>query len=250
MKIFAIAALALSIPAMAAPDAHCINGTCPAVPAGDTLVQHNVLTLANNPRTKYADWVAYRVTRDSIGYNCKRIWKTDPYLKPQDTLEPRDYSRASSVLHTDRGHAAPLASLCKLKDWRETDYLSNITPQKADLNRGAWKSLEGAVRGLVKSHKADAAYILTGPIMGDKSESLPSRPGVRIPVAYWKIVARISSGKIDAAAFVMPQTAPYAASFCNYTVSIDYVENISKISINSGLLSSHDNSKILKDLGC
>ena len=47
----------------------------------------------------------------------------------------------------DRGHQAPLATF-KGKNWQETNYTTNITPQKPQLNRGVWLDLERYERSL------------------------------------------------------------------------------------------------------
>lgn len=57
-----------------------------------------------------ADWVAYRITPDSIGQSGDRIWATDPSLEDQERLTPGDYRGAPRTLRIDRGHQAPLAS--------------------------------------------------------------------------------------------------------------------------------------------
>lgn len=51
----------------------------------------------------------------------------------------------------------------EVSDWQTLNYLTNITPQKADLNQGAWARLE--------DQDVDAMYVATGPLyqrdMGD-----------------------------------------------------------------------------------
>ncbi len=114
----------------------CLHGCPTGAPLQDQIVAHHILILANNPRTKFADWVAYRITRDTLGSQCKRRWERDPDISPDNTLEPSDYFGIKKALDSDRGHQAPLASLCGSPYWNEADYLSNITPQKSILNEG------------------------------------------------------------------------------------------------------------------
>jgi hypothetical protein len=42
-----------------------------------------------------ADWVAYRVTPESIGPSGERRWAANSWLDESETLEPGDYDRAS-----------------------------------------------------------------------------------------------------------------------------------------------------------
>ena len=132
---------------------------CPyGCPAGasrtnDVLVRE-IYVLSSNDTTKFADWVAYRVTEDSIGPTDVRRWKADPALSEDETLEPDDYRGAHAELQTDRGHQAPLASFTGTSAWETTNYLSNITPQKSALNQGPWKGLEDAVRDLARDGNA------------------------------------------------------------------------------------------------
>ncbi len=85
----------------------------------------------------------YRVTSETIGTSksLNRDWEEDPFLEDSETLEPDDYKNAFNELKTDRGHQAPLASFAGTVFWRSTNILSNITPQKSDLNQGAWVAL-------------------------------------------------------------------------------------------------------------
>lgn len=75
----------------------------------------------------------------SAGHN--RTWRKDPQLDEDDTLEPTDYTGASNALSTDRWHQAPLAAFSGTVFWRITNYLSNITPQKKNLNQGPWRRI-------------------------------------------------------------------------------------------------------------
>lgn len=98
-------------------------------------------------------------------------WQADPWLDDNETLEEGDYKDANKILKTDRGHQAPLASFKGTKYWSETNYLSNITPQKANLNQGAWKKLEDKVRDFVE--KDYVVNVITGPLYECDFGTLP-----------------------------------------------------------------------------
>ena len=88
----------------------CLHG-CPAgFPETNDVLVRPIYVLSSNDTTKFADWVAYRVTEVSIGATRERRWKADPELAARETLEPDDNRRANAVLKTDCGHQAPLAS--------------------------------------------------------------------------------------------------------------------------------------------
>lgn len=74
-------------------------------------------------------------------------------------MSPADYIGANKALKVDRGHQAPLASLA---DWPALNYLSNITPQVAEFNQGAWARLEDQERALARV--GNKVFSVTGPL--------------------------------------------------------------------------------------
>ena len=210
--------LTILVSPVAAQEIHaalCLHGCPSGSPATNDIVIRNVYVLSSNDGTKFADWVAYRVTKSTIGATAARVWKPDPWLAENETLEPRDYTGAFRELNTDRGHQAPLASFTSVDNWEATNYLSNITPQKSQLNRGVWVDLENAVRMLAKQPDTDAVYVMTGPLY---ERQMPDMPGAdeshRVPSGYWKIVSTETAGSIKIAAFVFDQETERNASFC------------------------------------
>ena len=89
------------------------------------------------------------------------------------TFNPVDYNGASVVLKMDLGHQANLASLGGVSNWQTLNYLTNITPQKANLNQGAWAQLEDQERSLNKAADVDVVYVATGPLYERRIGSLP-----------------------------------------------------------------------------
>ncbi|WP_177916617.1 DNA/RNA non-specific endonuclease, partial [Klebsiella grimontii] len=114
---------------------------CPTGGSDQTLVRE-AYTLNNNSHRKFANWVAYKITKASLASGRSRSWKRDPDLPAADTLAPAAYKGASAALAVDRGHQAPLAGLGASADWQALNYLSNITPQASNLNQGAWARLD------------------------------------------------------------------------------------------------------------
>ena len=86
---------------------------------------------------------------------------------------PSDYTDTNAELGTERGHQAPLASFTGTAHWKDTNYLSNITPQKAALNGGAWGLLEQRVRNLAQDPSVTAVYVMTGSPMGSSARNPP-----------------------------------------------------------------------------
>ena len=70
---------------------------------------------------------------------------------------------------------------------RQTDILSNITPQASAHNQGAWQRLEVRVTALAAAGNI-AVYVLTNPLFERLTAPLPSGPLLeRVPSAYWKV---------------------------------------------------------------
>jgi endonuclease G, mitochondrial len=202
--------------------ANCVYG-CPTGKSGQ-VVTRSIYTLSNNATTKFADWAAYQVTSATIdGPSRTRTWKADPSVTAANTLEPADYTNAAAQLGTDRGHQVPLAAFSNTADWATTNYLSNITPQAAELNQGPWERLENAERVIARS--GQPVFVVTGPLYEWYFGSLPNADEFHtIPSGYFKVVIAVVSGTVKASAFIMEQDSARADNFCNKEVTIDEVE--------------------------
>ena len=208
----------------------CLHG-CPfGSPAtNDLLIRQNYI-LSSNDLTKFADWAAYKVTRDTIGPTQSRTWKADPWLAENETLEPEDYTGANAALGTERGHQVPLASFTGTDTWSETNYLSNITPQQGSLNGSAWGSLESAVRSLAQEDGVEGVYVMTGPYYTSPQTPLPRADEAHvIPSGYWKLVAIENDGATILAAFMFDQGFGSGRSFCDALKTPREVERVANL---------------------
>ena len=212
---------------------HCSSFGCPSgAPSNNDVVERPIYKISSNRTTKFVDWAAYKVTPSTIdGPSRSRSWKSDPAIASAYTLEPSDYTDAHAVIGTDRGHQVPLASFSNTAYWRDTNYLSNITPQDSDLNQGPWVKLENAVRSLVRT--GTDVYVVTGPLYEYDFATLPGADESHtVPSGYFKTVVTISSsGWVEASAFIMDQNSSRSSSHCVKEVTINEVESRSGLNI-------------------
>lgn len=200
---------------------HCLQACPVGAPENADVVVREIYTLAADPLTKMAVWVAYRVTKDTVGPSQSRDWAADPWLAPDETLEPDDYKDSNATLKVDRGHQAPLAAFSGTPFWLETDILSNITPQSSDLNQGPWQQLEARETKLAIDRNI-AVYVLTGPLFEQLMPALPKADERhRVPSGYWKVIMT-ADGRI--ASFIFGQDTPRNADYCSKRVTLDQVE--------------------------
>ncbi|QFT13511.1 DNA/RNA non-specific endonuclease [Vibrio sp. THAF190c] len=210
---------------------HCIGGCPEGVKASNDLIVREIYTISSNDDTKFTDWAAYVVTKKSIKSGCSRRWKADPLLTNVETLSPKDYKGAHEAIGIDRGHQVPLASVCGFSGWKEANYLSNITPQRSELNQGPWKYLEEKVRKLVKERGVDA-YVLTGPLYEREMPKLPHTTKKHtIPSGYWKVVGFKEGKQVYLESFIMDQRSRRSDKFCGMRVTLNNVEERSGLDL-------------------
>ena len=160
-----------------------------------------------------------RLTNTSVKGKVKR---TDSFR--EDTDIPANYrARLSDYKGTvyDRGHMTPAGDM----SWNytamiESFYLTNMIPQNASLNRGAWRQLEITVREWATIHKD--IYVYTGPVFSNNYTSIGN--GVAVPQELFKIV--YDPTKNMAIAFVIPNLDIAVTDIPGYIVSIDEVERL------------------------
>lgn len=217
---------------------HWIGGYPLGTPKTNDLIIYDLYALSNNDKTKFADWVAYKLTNkevnqdksflETIGFSrsadTNRHWRKDPFLDDNETLNKKDYTKDITKDY-DRGHQAPLASFLGSTYFSQTNYLSNITPQKRPLNQGEWKNLEEAIRNYVR--KGNIVWVMTGPIYLKKKSSLEKK--YQIPDEYWKIVATIKKTpklgkKLWVESYIMSQEVKRKASFKKLRTKIRNIE--------------------------
>jgi endonuclease G, mitochondrial len=225
---------------------HCLHGCPTGTPNTDDIVVREIYTLASNDITKFADWVAYRITPETIGPSGERNWGSDKWLAPEETLEPGDYTGAPTALKIDRGHQAPLAAFSGTPFKDDTNILSNITPQGSALNQAPWQRLEQAETDLAKRENI-AVYVLTGPLYERMIAPMPQADERhRVPSAYWKVVAT-ANGRV--AAFIMDTASPRELDYCTAQVTLDEVELRARLGL-FPRLQTRNFSRLAPALGC
>lgn len=108
-------------------------------------------------------------------------FEADDRLARNQRAELTDYVRSGY----DRGHMAPSGDMPTQEAQAQSFRLSNVVPQAASLNRGAWENIESAARDLAERN--GEAYIVTGAVFARGAPALIHNR-VRVPDQVFKAV--------------------------------------------------------------
>ncbi len=216
----------------------------PATLPGEQLVKHSALILSYAPQYKQARWVAHIITPDVINGIVFRTndFRPDTMVTSGSAVEADYFLTAvkpdSSLVYDgfgyDRGHLAPSADFRWSQKALSESYLySNMSPQVADFNRGAWGDLEDAIRGYLYRNPTTQLYVLSGPVL---KAGLPvierGVNKVSIPETYWKVI--YDPAKNEAIGFIMPNRK-IEEPLLKFAVSVAEVENLTGLNFFSKL---------------
>ncbi|XP_048035879.1 uncharacterized protein LOC125261344 [Megalobrama amblycephala] len=118
---------------------------------------------------------------------------TLPFLKKQGFIkgdEP-DYPVRSntSVMNCEKGHLAAAANhkWCQ-EAYKDTFYLSNMTPQVKILNKGLWKMLEKECRNKRLKDSVRNVHVYSGPLFLTESSKYKVKFDKVVPTHYFKVI--------------------------------------------------------------
>ncbi|NBK21710.1 MAG: DNA/RNA non-specific endonuclease [Spirochaetia bacterium] len=172
----------------------------PANPDGLPLTRHTGFTLLYDEQHEQPVWVAYHLTQEELygASSRKDNFRSDPSIITESaTLS--DYSGSGY----DRGHLIPAADLSWSEEaMSDSFYLSNMSPQEPQFNRGIWSSLEATVRNFADTE--GAVYVVTGPILTDGPYKTIGKNKVAVPKHYYKVILDYAEPDFKAIAFVLP----------------------------------------------
>ena len=199
------------------PSIHLALGTPKdADPSDDWLVVKPQYALSYNAKRLGANWVSWELNASYFGGEPRHKGKfiVDDSLPPAfERVHHEDYSNSDY----DRGHMVRSEERTRSRaDNDATFLLTNILPQRHDLNAGPWLRLEEHCQSLAQNDGKEM-FITAGPVFGPKPETIGR--GVAVPEAFFKIVVVLERGQ--GAADVTAATQVIAVMMPNVTGIMD-----------------------------
>jgi len=212
----------------------------PESTTGD-VIHHKHYSLSYDEDHEQAEWVAYKLTEESLRLpNVKRAkrFNYDKKVSSRSAVHS-DYTRSGYT----RGHMAPAGDMAfSIKAMQESFYMSNMSPQVKECNGGIWRELEETTRDWAFDH--DELYVVSGPVL--EEGHIITKIGknrVSVPDLFYKIILDNKGPKKHAIAFLIPNeksTKPLK----DYIVSIDEVEALVGIDFFSDFLPEDQESAL------
>lgn len=174
---------------------------------------------AYSEKKKNPIWVAYRLDSFKGQNKLQRLTKFMTDLRTKSKVNQRIYSKTGY----DKGHMCPNSAIAARYGKRgqaETFLMSNICPQKPDLNRKVWERLERLEEAY--ANKFGGIWVITGPIFDQHVELLGNQ--IEIPDAFFKILVDEDKGRMRVLPFIVPQNVTGKEILNSFLTSIDEIE--------------------------
>lgn len=192
------------------------------VPAGIPSVEKDYegFSVSFNPERhtpNYVSWILH--SNETYGHSARSnsFWTDEEVEGCADT---RDYVRSGY----DRGHMCPAGEQkWSAKAMRHSFVMTNICPQKNELNSGAWKTLEEKER--FWAMRDSLLVIVAGPIYNGESSQTIGANRVAVPDAFFKVLLAPYASPMRAIGFVFPNMK-CPGNMENYSMTVDEVERI------------------------
>ncbi len=196
-----------------------------ALPATTNTIHYYIgFSLEYSEEHEQPRWVAYQLTADEVNnpvVDRNDRFRADPNI-PTGSATLDDYKNSGF----DRGHLCPAADM-KWSNQSMDDcfYMTNMSPQRPEFNRGIWKNLEDLTRRWAVQNRA--VYVVTGGVL---KKGLPTIGinKVSIPGQYYKILLDYQEPEIKMIAFLLPN-GKGTRSLDQYVVPTDSVEELTGI---------------------
>ncbi len=197
------------------------------------IIEHKYFTLSYDEDHEQAEWVAYVLKGEEV----EMPWVERPDRFNKDPKVKTGSAEWSDYTHSgyDRGHLIPAADRAFSEEAiTETFFMSNISPQSRNFNKGIWRELEETTRSWAKKYKK--LYVVTGPILEDGGKgSIGKNNEVTIPTAFYKVLLDLSEPGLKGIAFVIPNQISYEPLY-QYATTIDKVEEATGINFYEELM--------------
>ncbi|QIP14119.1 DNA/RNA non-specific endonuclease [Spirosoma aureum] len=186
------------------------------------LIRHEGYTLSYRDEYKDPEWVAYplldyETTGDADRKN--EQFRPDPEVR-NGTALPSDYTRSGY----DRGHLAPAADFkFSQRMMRETFFMSNITPQAPEFNRGIWSDLENLIR--IWARRDNGLYVVTGPVLKPGLPTIGKANEVSVPQKFYKVILYCNKPDIRMIGFLLDNESSNS-SLKQFVVPVDQIEQL------------------------
>jgi len=201
---------------------HCLHGCPQGASPENHLILRPIYALSYNTTNKSADWVAYKISADSIGIatSLSRQPRADNYVA--ETLTEADFSRAEDA-ELQLAQFVALVDFAGTPYWDDVNYLTNAVARKQALNRGAWYGLEWSIRNLV--NRGSEVFVLAGPVYGPTPQvsALSTRKSYRVPDGFYKIVITEQG---QGSVFLFGQNTPVHVHHCELRSTIPEIETL------------------------
>jgi endonuclease G len=193
------------------------------------IIKRSEFVYAFNRTTGFANWVLHRLGKDDFG-PVPRFH--GPFFK--DSLLPIDLPRPTNTDFEnsgfDKGHAVRSEErTCNNEANRQTFVMSNVFPQRPELNRGPWLDCERWVEKMCKDSTYEF-WIVVGPVYEkDKVEYLNKKTKM-FPVPQWVfkvMLVKKPDGKLEKIAVLMPNiNGIRKLDWKSYVVPLQKVEEV------------------------
>lgn len=163
------------------------------------------------------------------------------FIDPNVPSECQQFSAKPYGQQYDRGHQVPANHLdYSAEAIKATNFMPNILPQAANMNRGAWLGTEEITECY---RDTDELLIIGGVIWGDNpaDDYFVQSHGVKTPDAYWKVIIRGTGQDERAIAWIVPNSQEATKkNLDKYLVTVDEIEKITGEKIPVADYAKHD----------
>ena len=149
------------------------------------------------------------------------------FLDPDVPAECQQKTAKAYGIKYDRGHQVPANHLDASDEAiKATNTMTNILPQAANMNRGAWLQTEE----IIECYRDIAELLVIGGVIwGNNPEDdyFVQSHGIKTPDAYWKVIIRGTGQDERAIAWIVPNTQEATRKRLDaYLVSVDEIERV------------------------
>lgn len=187
----------------------------------DTIIEREGYSLGYIEKHEQPAWVVYIITAEEVANRVAKRgnnFREDPMI-PTGSATPQDYTRSGY----DRGHLAPAADMAfSVKTMSESFYMSNMSPQAPQFNRGIWAKLERQIRHFATAEKR--IVVVTGPILPKEKTVTIGANAVTVPEYYYKVIYDTSPPE-KMIGFILPNRGS-RADLRTFVVTVDRVEEL------------------------